>query len=639
MFLYTVIPLTKIPRPAPQMPLYFSADKFEVGQIVRVPLARRKVAAIIYTCEDAPSKRQDIRRSNYALRNISEALVSHPTFTKKFLNMARSLADYYYEPLGLMLRRMLPPEFSKPQRPLLALLEKLPSPNEPEEKKETSEKTLVIMARDRLTEYKKIIKKTGRYFLYIAPEYPYLHAAHKAFGADVLRKNISVKSWRELWGKAYKSEIFGILGTRAALFTPLSTNTLIIDGENNTSHKSWDQHPKFDTRYAASHVADINGAHLYMGDTLPSITTFYTAKMQHWRIIEKKKKLAPLEIADMRKELAAGNRSVLSAPLQEILRCATKKDRIFLFINRRGLSSALVCRDCGYVETCPHCEASFVLHAERLLICHHCGKRVAAPRVCKSCGGHRIKFLGGGTERVMEEVNKIAPYLKSARLDSDMNVNAESVLSNFKRGKFNVLVGTRLALKEPLLPLLDYSAMIMADTTLNLPAFNSSEQVYEILFRFRALTKKKVWVQTYHADLSLFSRAGETDFKNFFRDELVKRKLLNYPPFAQLIKLTYAHKNDKIAEQEAQITKQKLEIQLKALQNNSDYKLSTVNYQIILGPAPAFIPKVANKYIWYMLIKWPKNEKGEVQDIKLRNRLLSVVGKDWDIDVDPVDVV
>lgn len=647
-YIYTVIPLTKLPRPHPQTPAYFSTNSFRIGQLVEVPLGRRSVPAVILTASRAEQSRQAIRKSPYALKKINRSLVGHPTFEESFLNLAIELADYYFVSVGLMLQRMLPPFFSRPTKPLLSILENLKQPQQANPT--TAPRKTLIINSDRFNLYKKIIH--DKPFLFILPEYIHIAHAKKALPdldtIATLTKDMTQTQWRSLWQQAYEGNISGIVGTRGALFMPIrDAETLIVENENNTSHKSWDSHPKFDVRFAAGALSKTLGTHLVMGDVLPSIETYWHAKKENWEIKKIVGTMTPPSVVDMREELKNKNFSIISRELRELLQKANSQSKILLFINRRGISSGLLCRDCGHIVECPDCDVPFALHQHHakekregtLLVCHHCGKKAQPPRRCPSCGGGRIKYLGGGTQRVEEEVQKIAGHLTIARLDSDTAPSLDdhkTILKNFKEGSLNVLIGTQLALKEHLLPPLSASAVVMLDTVLNLPAYRSSEQVYEIIWRLRTITKGRVLVQTYSPELPIFQHLKDNDFEPFFTDELKMREALNWPPFSQLIKLSFAHSNQQKAEQEAAILKEKLKIQFKNIQKNRRIQAPVDSF--ILGPAPAFIPKVRNKYLWYILIKWPRDEHGIMRNLRSRNRILDIVPPSWDIDVDPIDI-
>ena len=639
MYIYSVIPLTNIPRPHIQKPSYFSSEKLEVGQLIEVPLASRLVPAIVAKRMNAQSRKQLLKRSPYVLKNVKRVLVDRPIFSRDFLKLAEDLADYYFVSVGLMLKRMLPPFFSKPTRPLLKALSELQMARN--ERTGKSIQKILIIGANRKKYYKKYLAD-GHNILLI-PRYFYLE-----WTGEVLRNNFSAlpksatqTQWRKLWMDAYSGVLNTIAGTRSVLFMPVrDCRNIIIEKENDSSYVSWDQHPKFDARYAAELLTDMLRLRLVEGDSIPSINKWQKAQKEKWLIIKNLKNTKGCQIVDMKKELKSGNSSIISKNLREKLRSLKKGQKALLFINRRGLSSALLCRDCGYVIKCPNCDAAAVLHQEvsRKLVCHRCGVKIIPPSVCPNCDSYKIKHLGGGTQRVLQEVQKIIPQANIARVDKDVAPDPETqkkILEDFKKGKYQVLIGTQIAIEEEMFADLDVVAVVMADTVLSLPSYQSYENVYEIIWRLKNISKNNVLIQTYLGDLSLFKFLQNQDFEEFFNEELSKRKRLKWPPFSHLIKLVYSNKDAPTAEREAAIMARKLEVQLKT----PEFKDLGSEIEI-LGPAPAFIPKVAGYYIWNILIKWPIKKNGEIKNIKARNILLGIVpARYWEVDVDPIDIV
>lgn len=633
MYIYSVIPLTKLPRKNLENLNYFDAEKFSIGQLVEVPLGKRVVPAVISNIKKAKNQKQLIKKSDFMLKKINTSLTDVPIFEKNFLTLANNLSEYYYTNSGLMLQRMLPLFFSKPTKPSLKLLKSLPRPQISFEAKK-SRKILVIGTQNN-KEYKKYTKKES---IFLVPEYWQIPHSIKLLPLKntAILQNIRQTKLREIWKDAYLGNIKNIIGTRSALFSPLKNiQSIIIDNQNNSSYVSWDQHPKFDIRYAAENLSTIYGINLIKGDLIPSIETYYKAKKQNWTIHQNFENRPMPKIIDMKEEIKNGNNSIVSNELKKLIQSLKKDQKILFLIGRRGLASALLCRDCGYIPKCTACESSFVLH-EDILICHHCGKKIQKPKFCNNCKSHRIKFLGGGTQAVVSILEKLAPHLKILRLDSDSAKNqAEQlkIFNDFNKKDYSILVGTQLALKKSLLPKIDYAVVVMLDTILSLPEYRSQERVHEIMWRLKDIARKKLFVQTYLPELPLFKHIQKNNFEKFFVEELEKRKLLSFPPYTQIIKLQFSNTNSMRAEQEAHILKKKLEVQLEYLQP------TTYNLQPeLLGPAPAFISKIAGKYKWYILIKWPKDKNNDIKDLHMRNRLLNIVPSDWEIIVDPINI-
>ena len=300
-----------------------------------------------------------------------------------------------------------------------------------------------------------------------------------------------------------------------------------------------------------------------------------------------------------------------------------------------------MCRDCGHVPKCPNCDVPMVYHLSPIqFVCHHCGHSEIPPVLCPNCLGTRIKFFGTGTQKVEVEFKKLFPGAEAIRLDSDVakDTKAEQeILKQFKNKTVQVIIGTQMIFNKDIakVPLV---AMMLADTLIHLPDFRSNERNFQIISRLKNLAGEKLLLQTYSPENNAIQFAMKNDYKSFYSEEIETRKELSYPPFSQLIKLAFAHKNPKKAEDEAKIMAEKLKQQIAAnnkLLTGLSKKTDTINLQpiTILGPSPAFISKVRGKYIWQIILK------SKISDLKLRNKILKIVTPDWTIDVDPLQII
>jgi primosomal protein N' (replication factor Y) len=280
------------------------------------------------------------------------------------------------------------------------------------------------------------------------------------------------------------------------------------------------------------------------------------------------------------------------------------------------------------------------------LICHHCGQKQKPPTLCPSCAGHRIKFIGTGTQKVEQELlrfcenSAIAPnQCRVARLDTDIApkwILQKKIFDDFREQKYNILIGTQLMLKTEILPKVALAAIITIDPPLSIPDFRMSEQILRTVDRLKNITLSKVMLQTYIpenyiikyvlSDLLATNIVYTSVLNKILAGEIENRRALSFPPFSQLIKLVYRHTDSQKAEQEAQILKNKLQTQI------ANLALPAADFAL-LGPAPAFIPRVKNRYIWQIMIK------SKITDFAMRNKILRIVPYDWKIDVDPVEML
>lgn len=622
MFLYSVIPLTKIPRPQPQVVSYFSASDLIRGQLVEVPFGKRTVTGIIVAKLNAQEQKQAIRTSAYVLKNVKRALSASAVLPPALIKEAVHTAQYYYEPLGLVLTRALPEAFSKPTKPFIAQLNSLTL--QPAEKRTAPRPTLFIsFSKEELF---NALKRASSSLVLQGPS-----PRKDEENVVVYDSSLTPSQRRSLWLQAATDGVQHIRGTRGALFLPMARpDVLAIDGENSTSLVSWDQHPRIDARKVALTRSVEESYHVLMRDSIPSIQTWHRATQEDWKIIRKDEQLAPVTLIDMRKELAQANTSLLSDQLLQALKTLRGGEQAFLFMHRRGGASAILCRDCGYILRCSTCELAFVQHG-RTLLCHHCGVRKTAPHRCPACEGSRLKQIGGGTELLEQEIRRLAPELRVLRLDSDTASSPkerDALFNAFAQQEADVLIGTSMAVREDQLPPLAWSAVVMMDGIINLPFYRAAEEVFATLWRLRIRSKKRLYVQTYLPELPLFSQAAENSFDSFFRSQLAIRSALKWPPFSHIVHLVYSHRNAETAQRQAEAIQKKLEEKARHISAQAQ----------IIGPSPALGPGRKGNYRWYILLKWPVNEVGDPTNLNKRNELLSVVGSDWDITVDPIDI-
>jgi primosomal protein N' (replication factor Y) len=333
-----------------------------------------------------------------------------------------------------------------------------------------------------------------------------------------------------------------------------------------------------------------------------------------------------IEVVDLRVELAAGNRGLLSERLVAALSAldVAAGERAILAINRRGTASVVLCRDCGYVQACPECERPLVYHAAGgSLRCHHCGKAVPMVTRCPACASPRIRYLGGGTERVEREVRERLPHLRTGRLDRDVAERkgaAERVVDAFTAGRLDVLVGTSLVTKGLDIPEVTLVGVVSADVALNLPDERAAERTYQLLAQAvgragRGDRPGTAIIQSYQPDHPAIQAVALGDAMAFYDAELAVRERFGSPPYGRLVKLTVALPDAAAAEREALAMAERLRV--RAVERGGRVA--------VVGPAPAFVRRRAGRWRWNVVLR------GEAP----ADLLDGGVDAPWSVDVDP----
>jgi len=410
---------------------------------------------------------------------------------------------------------------------------------------------------------------------------------HGRFGADaaVLHSALSAGERFDEWRRIRSGEARVVIGARSAIFAPLQNiGCIIVDEEHESSYQS-DHRPRYDARQIAWKRTEDHRAVLVLGSATPSIDTYMRAMPgvrpeNRLELIElrqrvKNRPLPEVSLVDMRGEFERGNSSIFSAKLAaELQTCLDGGKQAMLFINRRGHSTFVSCRKCGYVVKCDQCDVSMTYHrVDDTLKCHYCGKTVAPPKTCPQCGSAYIKFFGAGTQKVQEEVARLFPAARTARMDIDTTQGKDAhqrILDAFRRGETNVLVGTQMIAKGLDFPNVTLVGVVAADMTLNLPDYRSVERTFQLITQVagragRADSPGRVVVQTYDPEHYGIACAARQDYRAFYTREAANRKLALYPPFTVLARVVFSSKDAGRAESAAKAAEAALNDHLKAI--------------------------------------------------------------------------
>lgn len=424
----------------------------------------------------------------------------------------------------------------------------------------------------------------------------------------VLHSKLSVGERYDQWYKIKNGEAKIVIGARSAMFAPINNlGIIIIDEEHDTSYKS-ESTPRYNVKDVARYLAKEYSVPIVFGSATPDMDTYFRAQNGDIELLELTKRannasLPNIEIVDMREELKNGNRSSLSMKLYENIKqnIANKKQTI-LFLNRRGYSTFIMCRDCGYVAKCKNCNIALTYHSkENRLRCHYCGYEVMPFNSCPECNSKAIKYSGSGTQKLEEEINKIFPSASTIRMDVDMVTKKnshEDILNRFKNENIDILIGTQMVVKGHHFPNVTLVGVIFADGSLNIDDYRANERTFQILTQVagragRAKDKGNVIIQTYNPDNLAIEYSKKQNYKVFYDTEIKIRKALKYPPFCDIILIGFSSENENNVVNSAKFIYKSLKDKII---NN---KLKIILYK----PVPAPVDKIKNKFRWRVIIK------------------------------------
>ena len=422
----------------------------------------------------------------------------------------------------------------------------------------------------------------------------------------VLHSKLSIGERFDEWNKIKDKKAKIIIGARSAIFAPTDNiGIVIIDEEHDSSYKS-ESSPRYDTKEIANILGKQNKFPVVLGSATPDINTYYNAVNKKITMLKLTKRannsnLPKVEIIDLKQELAKGNRSMLSINLkEEVEKNLKEKKQTILFLNRRGFSTFIMCRECGYTVKCKNCNISMTYHRfENKLKCHYCGFEQEVLTTCPNCKSNKIRYFGAGTQKLEEEIHKIFPEASTIRMDVDTVTKKNShehILNKFKDDKIDILIGTQMIVKGHHFPNVTLVGVIAADTTLNIDDYRANERTFQILTQVagRAGREKlpgKVIIQTYNPENFSIDLAKKQNYDEFYNIEIALRKQLKYPPFCDIIIIGFIGTNEK----------ELLSIS-NYVYNNLVNKMDRQKFDIF-KPMPSPIDKIQNKIRWRMIIK------------------------------------
>ncbi len=444
------------------------------------------------------------------------------------------------------------------------------------------------------------------------------------------------------WTRVQDGQADVVVGPRSALFMPAPhCGLIVIDEEHEPSYKQGAR-PFYHARDVALRLARETGAVVLLGSATPDVSTYRAAERGALQLLRLRERyggaeplaLPPVQVVDMRAELKAGHTGLLSRPLLSALEATLDRgEQAILFLNRRGTSTFIMCRDCGYVAQCPRCDLPFTYHAGRTgadrasLTCHHCGRHAEPQRRCPQCNSTRIRYFGAGTERVQAYTEEAFPGVRVLRWDRDTTRDHgghEAILEQFLRHEADVLIGTQMVAKGLDLPLVTLVGVVSADVSLFFPDFRAGERTFQLLTQVAGRAGRRegggqAIVQTYHPEHYAVQAAARHDYPSFYAREIALRRRLGYPPFGHIVRLLYSHVSTSRAEQAARDLGERLRASIR--------REGMANLEV-MGPAPCFYSRLRGRFRWHLLLRGHG-----AQELLLAEPPPA----GWRVDVDPVD--
>lgn len=451
----------------------------------------------------------------------------------------------------------------------------------------------------------------------------------------IIHSDLSMGERYDEWRRIRSGQVDIVIGSRSALFAPVpNLGLIILDEEHEPAYKQSELKPTYHARQVAIHLGRTLHIPVVLGSATPAVETYYRARQGDYHLVEMPGRigatLPPVEIVDLRSELHAGNTSIISRRLyEELERVLQRGQQAILFLNRRGAASCILCRDCGFVALCMHCDIPLTYHAtERTLLCHYCGRHNKVLHFCPHCKSSNIRYFGLGTEKVQATIQQNFPTARLLRWDRDTARNRHAhamLLDRFAQREADILIGTQMIAKGLDLPGVTLVGVVSADIALGLPDYATPERVFTILTQVagragRGTDAGRVIVQTFNPQHFCIDTASRHDYHEFYAAEIESRRQFGYPPFRQFVKFRFSHEQRHRCQNEALLLYERLTewIDRLALQDTD-----------IVGPAPAALERVRGQYHWQMIARGP--------DLHRLLRVIDAPG--WSIDIDPISTL
>lgn len=662
-FIFSIVPLTKLPLNREQAFSYRSEEGLSEGDLVSVPFSNRKIEGVVVgRVGDKPSA----SGKNLKLKDV-DSLIEKGFVSPEQFELARFAAEYYFSPLGIMLKNFVPKRAKARKKKAVAEQEKeMPDIRlTPEQSSAVSR--IAGRGKDRefllfgpagsgktevyihsILELRKSDPETQA--LILLPEKTLTPQAIERYGAyfpadeiAVLSSNVSSGAFYEGWQRIRNGQARIIIGTRMAVFAPFrKLGLIVIDEEQDISYKQWDMGPRYDARTLARKLAEIHGARLVFGSATPSVAAYHQANedlvcrvdLPELEIPGKRKPPLTIEIVDMRLERWQAGRfgkekafPAVSKKLKgEIAYALKNKTQVILLVNRQGMSSFSVCQKCKAVLKCPRCDRALVYDCSGRYRCLHCSYETSITPECPACGGLSFRNVGLGTQKVEKEIKDAFPGARVIRADSQElsgSVRAhEELYRKFSDHEADILVGTQIVSKGWDLPNVSLVGIIDADNLLSLPDFSASEKAFDLMFQLAGRASRPgarhpgmTVIQTYRPEGFVMRMFAARDKDGFYKHELDDRKALGYPPFGRMAKIFFQD-----------FSSRKAEAEVSAVAD----ELAGIEGIRVAEPQESFVPKIRGKFRRQLVIR----SAGPLPEAAVD--ALKSLPDGWSIDIDPI---
>lgn len=639
-YLIQVVPIIPLPVLGTQVFSYWHPEPLPVGTLVTAPFYFREIKGVV-----VGSKKNSLPKSSLKLKNIN-SVVEMKYISENQVGLAQKIAEYYFAPLGSVLKLMIPTEAGQRKE-----IKKSARKTGIIGKMDETAREIMSSKRNKFLLYghskqrqkinsdliRQCIKK-NKQCLILVPEIFFSRGVHEKMQLEfseeiaLIHSRITKGKYYAFWKEIKAGKIKIVIASKIGIFLPFTRlGLIIIQEEQDVSFKQWESMPRYSAVRGAEFLADLSGAKLMLESVAPSSETLYRAKKGELMAValdKVSKKFPKFEIITLEGKKKNPDFPISNALYGRLAKIVIKNKQAVIFVNRRGFSTRTICENCKKALKCPKCKVALVYSEEHgNYNCLHCKFKMDILSACPSCGGFQFSHRGIGTQTVESKLKRLFPTANIARLDADTIRSAEKsqiIMQKFSAGEINILVCTQSAIKGIYSDNIELAASISGRDFIDGVEFNSRELVISRLFHMANLINKNgaLLIQSFFGGNPLFERLKDTDLNKYFAQELSVRRKFAYPPFRKFVKLICRDKSEKKARMESQKT--------------FDLLQSTGNNMIeIIGPYKPLSAWKRGLFQRNILIKM--EPKMNIQDLPIRS-VIGSLRKGWSVDVDPVSL-
>lgn len=630
MYIVTAIPLDYIPKEAGETFSFFSVQLLTKGSLIEANIKKRLVKLLITEINPLKDYKASLRKSDFALSPVSKVLWETPFLQDIHYEIARYLSSYYNESLGSYLKLIFPLKIWKQLKKL-----ELALPNLKNNNSNKAEINIDYVNNNIINQsFKGLLDNNDGQLLIVCPTLTHLQYLEEqiknvapSIPLLVYRKDLGMKDLVTFYKKFVEYPNAIILGLQSAIFLPFfNLKSIVIYDYKHRGQFSIDQHPYFTTTKVAAMWSKLTGCKLIVTAILPD-TEIIKLSSQYLEDLPQLKK-QELEIVDLKTMSVEMKAKIILAPnvLNQVKKALTQNKKVLIFLNRKGLAHYIICKDCGQVPHCPHCQKPLTLRehgAGRELICRSCGYKTVVPNVCPNCNSWHLKEVGLGVEAIEKQLKDNAVSEKDINLISKDELENGITLIDLLSKKYSITIATEIIFKPQTIPF-DLTVVVNIDNLLNSTNYLASEELINCLAEIKELSKEKIILQTFEPTNELWDYLGSKSLEHFYKEELKNRETYHYPPFTHIVRLNFWHKNNLLGIKKAN--------QLFATLQDKINKLPLAKRNLInvLGPISDGYHSKQGVFFWEIIIKL------DTDSSTLRNTLLQgLAERNINLEIDP----